>query len=228
MRPSLRGRAPPVPMAGPASCASAWRPAVNRPMCRCSAKALRTACRCLDLPGAGGRVWSSQGCGGSWPRRLRCGRSRLRAGGWWRLCRILRGPGGAMPAGSCWPVRRRSGQPARDLLHRGSNVFDRARLSAGETLGAGGQQRHRRHGDSAIRARRHCHRHRGQRRKCAACWRWAHHAINYKSQDFVAEVQRITEGPGVDVILDMVAVPTSRAVRAWPRMGASWWLPQGA
>jgi putative PIG3 family NAD(P)H quinone oxidoreductase len=33
----------------------------------------------------------------------------------------------------------------------------------------------------------------------------AAHAIDYKSQDFVAEVQRITEGRGVQVVLDMVA-----------------------
>ncbi len=33
----------------------------------------------------------------------------------------------------------------------------------------------------------------------------AHHAINYKTQDFVAETRRITEGRGVDVVLDMVA-----------------------
>src|SRR5690606_20279858 len=33
----------------------------------------------------------------------------------------------------------------------------------------------------------------------------ADHAINYKTQDFAAEVQRITNGAGVNVILDMVA-----------------------
>jgi NADPH2:quinone reductase len=33
----------------------------------------------------------------------------------------------------------------------------------------------------------------------------ADHAINYKTQDFAAEVQRITAGEGVNVILDMVA-----------------------
>ena len=33
----------------------------------------------------------------------------------------------------------------------------------------------------------------------------ADHAINYKTQDFEAEVKRLTEGRGVDVILDMVA-----------------------
>lgn len=33
----------------------------------------------------------------------------------------------------------------------------------------------------------------------------AHHAIDYKSTDFVAEVARLTEGRGVDVVLDMVS-----------------------
>ena len=33
----------------------------------------------------------------------------------------------------------------------------------------------------------------------------AHHAINYKTQDFVEEAKRITAGKGVDVVLDMVA-----------------------
>ncbi len=32
----------------------------------------------------------------------------------------------------------------------------------------------------------------------------ASHAINYRSQDFVAEVERLTEGRGVDIVLDMV------------------------
>jgi NADPH2:quinone reductase len=42
--------------------------------------------------------------------------------------------------------------------------------------------------------------------KCAACIDWgADHAINYRTQDFVPEVLRLTGGKGVDVVLDMVA-----------------------
>ena len=42
--------------------------------------------------------------------------------------------------------------------------------------------------------------------KCAACLELgADHAINYQTQDFVAEVKRLTGGRGVDVVLDMVA-----------------------
>jgi NADPH2:quinone reductase len=42
--------------------------------------------------------------------------------------------------------------------------------------------------------------------KCAACLALgADHAVNYRTQDFVAEVLRITDRRGVDVVLDMVA-----------------------
>jgi NADPH2:quinone reductase len=42
--------------------------------------------------------------------------------------------------------------------------------------------------------------------KCAACLALgADFAINYKTQDFSAEVMRLTNGQGVDVVLDMVA-----------------------
>jgi len=45
----------------------------------------------------------------------------------------------------------------------------------------------------------------GSDEKCAACLAiGADHAINYRTQDFVAEVKRIT-GRGADVVLDMVA-----------------------
>jgi putative PIG3 family NAD(P)H quinone oxidoreductase len=46
----------------------------------------------------------------------------------------------------------------------------------------------------------------GSDEKCVACLALgADHAINYRSQDFVAEVKRLTDGRGVDVVLDMVA-----------------------
>lgn len=89
-----------------------------------------------------------------------------------------------------------------------SNVFDRGRLQAGESLlvqggtsgiGVTAIQLARAFGATVIATA-------GSDEKCAACLDLgAHHAINYKSQDFVAEVKRITEGKGVDVVLDMVA-----------------------
>ncbi|MEO7384973.1 MAG: NAD(P)H-quinone oxidoreductase [Novosphingobium sp.] len=46
----------------------------------------------------------------------------------------------------------------------------------------------------------------GGAEKCAAALEiGAAHAIDYKAQDFVAEVQRITGGKGVEIVLDMVA-----------------------
>jgi NADPH2:quinone reductase len=45
----------------------------------------------------------------------------------------------------------------------------------------------------------------GSQQKADACLKLgADHAINYKTQDFVAEVKTITGGKGVELILDMV------------------------
>ena len=88
-----------------------------------------------------------------------------------------------------------------------ANVFERGRLSAGETLlvhgGASGI------GTTAIQMARA----RGVRvlatagtpDKCAACERLgAERAIDYRQEDFAAVVRERTAGRGVDVILDMV------------------------
>jgi len=46
----------------------------------------------------------------------------------------------------------------------------------------------------------------GTDEKCKACLDLgADHAINYKTQDYAAEIRKLTGGKGVDVILDMVA-----------------------
>lgn len=89
-----------------------------------------------------------------------------------------------------------------------SNVFDRGRLQAGESLlvqggtsgiGVTAVQLARAFGATVIATA-------GSDEKCAACLQLgAHEAINYKTQDFVAEANRITQGQGVDVVLDMVA-----------------------
>jgi NADPH2:quinone reductase len=45
----------------------------------------------------------------------------------------------------------------------------------------------------------------GSDEKCAACLRLgADLAINYKTQDFVEEIKKATDGKGVNVVLDMV------------------------
>jgi NADPH2:quinone reductase len=61
----------------------------------------------------------------------------------------------------------------------------------------------------------------GDAEKCQACLRLgAEAAIDYKTQDFVAEVARLTAGRGVDVILDMVGAPyIARDLRALARDG---------
>lgn len=89
-----------------------------------------------------------------------------------------------------------------------SNVFDRGHLQAGECLlvqggtsgiGVTAVQLARAFGATVIATA-------GSDEKCAACLQLgAHEAINYKTQDFVAEANRITQGKGVDVVLDMVA-----------------------
>jgi len=91
-----------------------------------------------------------------------------------------------------------------------TNVFDRARLKAGETFlihgGTSGI------GTTAIQLA-HVFGARvfataGSAEKCAACERLgAERAINYRDEDFVSIVQKLTEGRGVDVILDMVGGP---------------------
>ena len=89
-----------------------------------------------------------------------------------------------------------------------SNVFDRARLQLGETLlvqggtsgiGVTAIQLAKAAGATVIVTA-------GSDDKCAACIALgADHAINYRTHDFAAEVKRLTEGKGADVILDMVA-----------------------
>lgn len=48
----------------------------------------------------------------------------------------------------------------------------------------------------------------GSEEKCGACVRLgAAYAINYRTQDFLEEIKRLTEKRGVDVVLDMVGAP---------------------
>ena len=89
-----------------------------------------------------------------------------------------------------------------------SNVFERGRLQKGETLlvqggssgiGVTAIQIAKAMGATVIVTA-------GSDDKCAACVAFgADHAINYKTSDFVEEVKRLTDGKGVDVVLDMVA-----------------------
>ena len=134
-----------------------------------------------------------------------------------RVCALVAGGGYAQwcvaPVGQCLPVPAglndiEAASLPETFFTVWSNVFDRGRLQAGEFLlvqggssgiGVTAIQLARAWGATVIVTA-------GSDEKCAACIELgASHAINYKTQDFVAEVHRITNGRGVDVVLDMVA-----------------------
>ena len=136
-----------------------------------------------------------------------------------RVCALVAGGGYAQlcvaPVGQCLPVPAglsdiEAASLPETFFTVWSNVFDRVRLQAGETLliqggtsgiGVTAIQLAKAAGATVIATT-------GSDDKCAACLRLgADHAINYRNVDFVGEVQRITAGRGVDVILDMVAGP---------------------
>ncbi|WP_010463930.1 NAD(P)H-quinone oxidoreductase [Acidovorax radicis] len=134
-----------------------------------------------------------------------------------RVCALVAGGGYAewcvAPALQCLPVPEgfsdvEAASLPETFFTVWSNVFDRGRLQAGESLlvqggtsgiGVTAVQLAHAFGATVIATA-------GSDEKCAACLQLgAHHAIHYKSQDFVAETKRITQGKGVDVVLDMVA-----------------------
>ncbi len=142
-------------------------------------------------------------------------RAGLRVGD--RVCALVAGGGYAewcvAPVDQCLPVPQglsdvEAASLPETFFTVWSNVFDRGRLQRGETLlvqgggsgiGVTAIQLARAFGATVIVTA-------GSDEKCAACLALgAHHAINYNTQDFVAEVQRITGGKGADVVLDMVA-----------------------
>jgi len=132
------------------------------------------------------------------------------------VCALVAGGGYAeyatAPAPQCLPVPR-----GLDLISAGalpetfftvwSNVYDRGRLAPGETLlvhgGSSGI------GTTAIQMAKALGARvlvtAGSAEKCAACERLgADRAINYRTEDFVQVVSDVTDGRGVDVVLDMV------------------------
>ena len=134
-----------------------------------------------------------------------------------RVCALVAGGGYAQfcvaPLGQCLPVPEGLDDVAAATLPETfftvwSNVFDRARLQPGETLliqggtsgiGVTAIQMAKAVGARVIATA-------GSDEKCAACVALgADHAINYKTQDFVAVVGELTDGLGVNVVLDMVA-----------------------
>ena len=133
------------------------------------------------------------------------------------VCALVAGGGYAQlcvaPAGQCLPIPKglsaiESASLPETFFTVWQNVFVIARLKAGETLlvqggssgiGVTAIQLAKALGAKVIVTA-------GSDDKVAACVALgADHGINYKTQDFVAEVKRLTAGRGVDVVLDMVA-----------------------
>jgi NADPH2:quinone reductase len=134
-----------------------------------------------------------------------------------KVCALTPGGGYAeyciAPAGHCLPVPDslpldQAAALPETLFTVWHNVFERGYAREGETLlvhgGTSGI------GTMAIMLGKHfgltvivtC----GGADKCAEALKvGADHAIDYKAQDFVAEVARITGGKGVEIVLDMVA-----------------------
>jgi NADPH2:quinone reductase len=136
-----------------------------------------------------------------------------------RVCALVAGGGYAelcvAPIGQCLPAPAglsdvEAASLPETFFTVWSNVFDRARLQPGETLlvqggtsgiGVTAIQLAKAWGATVIATA-------GSDDKCAACLSLgADHAVNYRSQDFAAEVLRITANRGADVVLDMVAGP---------------------
>ena len=134
-----------------------------------------------------------------------------------RVCALVAGGGYAelctAPVGQCLPSPANLSDIEAASLPETfftvwSNVFERARLQAGETLliqggssgiGVTAIQLAKAMGAKVIVTA-------GSDEKCAACVALgADHAINYKTADFELEAKKWTDGHGVDVILDMVA-----------------------
>lgn len=133
------------------------------------------------------------------------------------VCALVAGGGYAQycvaPVPQCLPVLRgmtavQAASLPETFFTVWSNVFDRGQLKAGETLliqggtsgiGVTAIQLAKAFGATVIATA-------GSDDKCAACTELgADHAINYRTQDFVEEIARITAKRGADVILDMVA-----------------------
>ncbi|NDE40426.1 MAG: NAD(P)H-quinone oxidoreductase [Betaproteobacteria bacterium] len=134
-----------------------------------------------------------------------------------RVCALVAGGGYAeycvAPIGQCLPVPAglsdiEAASLPETFFTVWSNVFDRARLQAGESIliqggssgiGVTAIQMAKAFGAQVFVTA-------GSTEKCQACLALgADHAINYRSHDFAQELMRLTDNGGVDIILDMVA-----------------------
>lgn len=133
-----------------------------------------------------------------------------------RVCALCNGGGYAeyvtVPAGQCLPIPRglslvEAASLPETFFTVWSNVFERGRLQAGERflvhggtsgIGVTAIQLAAAMGATVFATA-------GSAEKCQACLALgASHALNYRDTDFVDAVNTLTEGAGIDVILDMV------------------------
>ena len=140
--------------------------------------------------------------------------TRWRAGD--RVCALLAGGGYAeyctAPAVQCLPIPAgvdgvTAAAVPETFFTVWSNVFERGGLRAGETIlihgGTSGI------GTTAVQLAKAMgatvYATAGSDAKCDACLKLgAAAAINYRTEDFVAAIQRLTDGRGVDEILDII------------------------
>jgi NADPH2:quinone reductase len=133
-----------------------------------------------------------------------------------KVCALVTGGGYAeyctAPASVCLPIPNgltliQAAALPETFFTVWSNVFERAKLAAGETLlvhgGTSGI------GTAAIQLAKAFDAKvfvtAGSSAKCQFCRELgADAAINYREQDFVQEIEQLTAGHGVDVILDMI------------------------
>ncbi|WP_114376143.1 NAD(P)H-quinone oxidoreductase [Elioraea thermophila] len=133
-----------------------------------------------------------------------------------RVCALVNGGGYAefvaVPAPQCLPIPAgydfiRAAAIPETYFTVWANLFERGHLTRGETaLIHGGTSGI---GTTAIQLAHEfgatVYATAGSAEKCLACLRLgAAAAIDYRAQDFVEEIKRLTDGRGVDVILDMV------------------------
>ncbi len=136
-----------------------------------------------------------------------------------KVCGLANGGGYAeycvLPASQCLPWPKgydavRAGAVPETFFTVWANLFDIGRLSAGESVlihgGSSGI------GTTAIQLAKafgaRAYATAGSAEKCDACVKLgADAAINYKAADFSESIKQLTNGAGVDVVLDMVGGP---------------------
>ncbi len=205
----IRIETAPVPVPGPGQVlVEVVAAGVNRPDCLQRAGGYPPPPGATDIPGLeiGGRV-VALGEGVTTPKLGDEVCALVISGGYAEYC-VAEAPL-CLPVPKPLSVLEAAGLP-ENYYTVYDNIFTRGRLAAGETIlvhgGSSGI------GSTAIQLAKHAgatvFATAGSQEKCDFCTSLgADVAINYRAEDFVAEVKRLTDGKGVDVILDMVGGP---------------------